>query len=495
MSSQLAAAHTICEFWVTICFRRLFQATPRLYNEMSDHNAEQLPHPVHERSDRRSIHIGFALFCATLAVNLLNAGPGLMPVSAPDTDSYLGVVREILRGQLPNLHARTPGYPMFLLAAEAFGSWQYIVVLQALFGALAAVALWQVLAAALRAEAWAAVASFFLMAEYASAWHALALTESLSISFVIFWLYVHLADLRVIEGPMRLHPHYRWAALAADIILMMLRPAFFFLPICWYLALFVFRRLGLWRPRSARPTAISLGVVVLVALAWCAMIWGRYGRFEITIISRFNRLGNLMALGYASPDACQRKVCSPLARRGVALASSDSMRPLGPYEVTKQLAREFPRVSGGAALDTVNHVLSPPFGRMEMRAMGRVLEAFSESVWYARFPEGRLFRTRAYQAYSTYVGTELRQLSGLAIVWTVIFIGLAYRFGRERQLWIRFALLFVWFYVAGVSALGAYGDFPRLLAPAVVPLNALILLLLFDLVRGTLWMLRQESLT
>jgi hypothetical protein len=441
--------------------------------------------PVDARHDRRSIYLGLAIFVFTFAVNLLNADSGLAPVTFPDTDSYLRVMTQILHGELPYLHSRTPGYPMFLLIARATGSWEHIVIVQALFGAVAAIALWQILQIVLRSETWAAVAAAILTAEYASGWHGLALTESLSMSFLILWSYAHLVDIGVGTAlPRRLRPYYRWIALALDLILMMLRPAFFFLPACWYVLLLVLRPPRMRIEMRMRTHAINLGIVVFAMLAWSGMIWARYGRFEITIVSRYNRLGNLMALGYASSNVCERRTCSPLARRGVELASADTIQSLGPYVVSNQLAAEFPGVSRGAALDTLNDVLAPRFGRMEFRALKRMAFMFSQDTWYG--PAGRMYRTRVHRAFSTYVGVEYRKLSFFALAWAALFVVLAYRFkhGNDEDVWVRFTLLFASVYLAGVNALGAYADFARLMAPAIVPVNVLILWLLVDLVRG-----------
>src|SRR5439155_3947506 len=113
---------------------------------------------------------------------------------------------------------------------------------------------------------------------------------------------------------------------------------------------------------------------------------------------------------------------------------------------------------------------------LELRRLAFI---FSQRTWLR--VDSVLLRSLAYRGYSTIIGA-LGRLSDFALAWTVVFIVLTYRATHrvEPNLVVRFALLLVAGYLGVVNVLGAYGDFARLMAPAVVPLNALSLLLLVD---------------
>jgi hypothetical protein len=437
-----------------------------------------------------------AIFGVILLVNLLSASPGLVPVTAPDTVGYLEVAQQILRGEAPYLHARTLGYPLFLVLAELTGSWQRIVWIQAIVGAVAAVALWGILRACIRSPLGAAAAAIGIMAAYdISSWHGIALTESLSMSLVILWAFAHLAHLGVVPVALLSQPAWRWVALGLDVALIMQRPTFFFLPAVWYTVLLV-AHFGLRRRLTevpaalarARPIAVNLAVAVVVVLAWCGMIWLQYGRFEISILTRFARLGNLMALRFASTQACVRHTCSPLVRRGVELASTDTMRIVGPFYVVAQLEREFPGVPRGAILDSLNRVLSPtPRYLVHLRGLRRAEFIFAQRGLYNA--NGMLFRFWPYRVYSSLSWRLGQRLSDLAVLWGALYLALLYRL-RRRADWVRLVLLVLVTYTAGINILAAYEGWDRLMAPVVVPLNTLGLLLVLDLVRNTAARLR-----
>ncbi len=431
------------------------------------------------------------IFVTALLINLLSASPGLVPVTAPDTAGYLDLAQQLLRGESPNLHVRTPGYAIFLILAQLIGAWQRIVWIQAVAGAVAAVALWGILRTCIRSQAWAAVAAVAIFGAYdVSSWHGIALTESLSMSLVVLWLFAQLAYLGALPAAPLRQPNWRWIALGLDVALMMQRPTFFFLPAAWY-SLVLVAGLGLRGrfapvvapPVRARSVAANLSVVVLVVLAWCGTIWMRHGRFEISILTRFARLGNLMTLGFASPDACIRYPCSRLVRRGVELAASDTMRTIGPFYVIAALEREFPGVPRGAILDSLNGVLSPTPGYLvRLRALRRLDFILSQRGLYNA--NGMLFRFWPYRVYSSLSWRLAQRLADLAVLWTAAYLSLAYSL-RRRIDWVRLAFLVAVSYTAVINVVAGYEGWDRLMAPVVVPLNVLGLLLVLDLIRGT----------
>jgi hypothetical protein len=99
-----------------------------------------------------------------------------------------------------------------------------------------------------------------------------------------------------------------------------------------------------------------------------------------------------------------------------------------------------------------------------------------------------------YHAYSTVAFQAGHKLSNFAVLWTLAYLVIAWRAKRrvEGDMWLRIALVGVGLYTAAVSVIAGYGDWGGLMTPAAVPLDALCLLMVMDLVRRTASRLREQ---
>jgi hypothetical protein len=252
-----------------------------------------------------------------------------------------------------------------------------------------------------------------------------------------------------------------------------------------------------------RTLAAQLGVIALVMVAWCALVYAQHGHLEVSAVGRYNRLGNLIALGYATDDACTRRSCTAFQQRGVywAKASADSAPDKGPYWAVVQLAREFRgvRTDDEAVFDSLSRVIAParealvvPLASLRRR-LGFVLQVRLE---YDQVnPDGRILGSGLYRALSKASWSFSGRLANVAVAWTAVYLAfmLAVRRHLAPEGWVRLTLWVLVLYDASVSVIGAYGDWTRLVAPALVPLNVLTLLLILDLVRGTTARLRASQ--
>lgn len=420
-----------------------------------------------------------AIFVIVLGVNLLCASPKLVPSLYPDSGSYQGVADQISNHQKLYLEVRTPGYPFFLSIVEKLFTPKGIVIIQSLFAALAAVVLLRLLVFVIHSAKWSAVWTIVFMTEYGvTSWQGIVLTESLSISLLIFWLYAQLVTIKII--PNRFQKFFPLVALGLDISLIMLRPAFVYLPVLWYLGLIFLKFLKIPQAFPIRKIIISLTIVLLFILGYSGMIEARYGHFELTMVSRLNRLGNIIKLGLVNPRVCQEKSCTPMQQRAVQLSAT--RETADPYLMLNQLLNEYPNNNMDQILDSTLAVMNPPTGNLELHALPRFGYIFFEPIWFDfQFhnnwfnPNGFLLRDLLYRIY-TRAAELLMILRPLAVIWIVWVTWKNFKIKQvSLEAWVQYIFLFLVVYNAGVSVFGGYADYKRLMSSVVVEMNALVI--------------------
>ena len=383
----------------------------------------------------------------------------------PDSASYFQAWKDLLSGKLPG--SRTPVYPVFLgLVQSVFAgkaSYWAATILQTLVFACSIWCFYRLAISLVGHRRWA----FYLTLFYAlfpgiNSWNFTLLTESLSVSMMVFMLY---AAMRVVQDK-----SLRWglAFVLWVLLLTFIRPSFLYvLPVVGVMSLVMmrhkaYRRLAAW---------VLTGMVAVGALllAYCWFFYQEHGLFSPSRVGVVNQYFIARQYGIMDPKAVEDKDF----RAYVAERRKES-REATEEEIWKEIPVVFKTFSFDAISQGVN-ASNAMHRDLQLKALlGRMQEAEKTFAFMAIEP----------MAYSVgLIGVNL----GTIILFLLVYLCVvAYKLCRKRK--VNGWGIFLWMIISSnifVSVVGAQSAWNRLNMP-VMP--ALLLLL------GITWMVVRKNL-
>ena len=266
---------------------------------------------------------------------------------APDTGSYLEPINQALRGELPSVSIRPPGYPLFIFLTTLIQDrWLTVIIAQSLLSLLAGILLIVAIHRGYRSltiPATAAITGFFGNSRFIY-YETSALSESLYTSFLILTFALLIAGL---------HGRRTYQFLLASLcggLAILIKPAGIYL-----LVIFIIVTLFLLINRYPRRTAIANLIPLIVIIGSLAV----YNRFTV---------GELVVSTFGE---CQL---------GAATAHFWQPDPEFPEFVNDKIRNELPSSlakSGldAAALETISTSWNP-------RRLGELFEPYYDKIIY-----------------------------------------------------------------------------------------------------------------
>ena len=383
----------------------------------------------------------------------------------PDSASYFNAWKDLMSGELPG--SRTPVYPVFLGLVQSVFSGKAVlwavVILQTLVFACSIHCFYRLASSLVDSERWA----FYLTLFYAlfpgiNSWNLALLTESLSVSMMVFMLY---SAMRVVQDK-----SLRWVLVLVLWVLLLtfIRPSFLYvLPVVGVMALVMMRQKG-YRRLAAWALAGMVAVGALL-LSYCWLFNQQHGIFSPSRVGVVNQYFIARQYGIMDPKAINDKDF-----REYMIQRQQESREATEEEIWEEIPVVFKTFSFHAISQGVNASNAMHRDLQVKALLGRMQDAEKTFAFMAIEP----------MAYSVgLIGVNL----GTIILFLLVYLCVvAYKWWKRRE--VNGWGVFLWMIISSnifVSVVGAQSAWNRLNMP-VMP--ALLLLL------GITWMVLRKNL-
>ena len=417
------------------------------------------------------------LFILCLSNIFLNLGPLMQTINFyGDTQTYMGWYGSLKQGIIPYLGHRTPVYPLLIALCEMFLDWNFILVLQSIYMAIAACIFFYIVRYFLESIVLSFMATLLIFSDYSLLqWNNLILTESMSLSTIIFWTYLQ------ISYPQMKFKNSKAVMIFSDLFLVFLRPAYCLLPIFWSVTEAVLFR------KNIKTGIIRSTVIVMALGSYMSLNYLQTERFQLSEIGPMSRLGNYLRINEPSHELCEKIACTDATKKLVQILDV-TRYDNDPWAVIKRLQLAFPERDMSSLLDDLyRDFKSVSFLKYAKHSASKASILLKEHWIY--YGDGYLHKKFQFlTTYSDKWKTTIADYGNMILIFMFLCaLGiylLSFKIKLPEDLVRSRVIIFtVIIYLCCINLTGTYGEWFRLIVPIRPFVMLLVLAVPFEMLR------------
>lgn len=404
----------------------------------------------------------------SLSINLLFFNYDEAPIIYPDTNGYKNIANQLIGGELPYFADRTFVYPLYLLPFELFGLENWEAHGQILIGIFPIIFLYLISYRLTRSKLLSLLAAMVLALDFQIVnFQSVILTETLSLTILMIFLYVHLQKLHIDSLKDGL------VLLTWDLLLIFVRPAFLVLPIIFYLSRIVINRLDrkMLNKTTVQFSLLLIALNLLMIVGWTLINGVRHESFAFSTVSDINLIGKSLQYGFFHKDYVDPPEAVVTAL-GIYHEDEEDSNNDGPYRITDRLDSN--QRQGFVQRKTIaNFFIKENFSEYLQASINLIPGIFTAPRDFYSRPNN-LVDNQIFLISNRFFD-ELNKLKLIGTLVSMVLLALMIRIDHLRTYQLGLMIITASYLITTIAFFG-YGEILRLRMPVELMLNYLTLL-------------------
>ncbi len=279
----------------------------------------------------------YLVFLISLGINLLSLNYKQLPITFPDSESYISISKQINQGKWPNFSSRTPTYPLYLSLFTTPNKLSSSIAYSTIIGAIGAIFLLWIIKLFISKQILASALTIFIMSDFGIInYQSTILTESIAPTLMLFSLF---ANLILIKNKKTKLLDFIIISLA-DFMFMFIKPTFVILPLSLkliYLLTVIFFPKIIPKKKN-KPIVVSCLINIVFIITFLGYNYHGLGKIQISSIREINTFGKIISYGYLNSPK-QYSDAPPNVLKIIEVYNKNN-RPQSPYTLSRLIQKE-----------------------------------------------------------------------------------------------------------------------------------------------------------